>query len=92
MPGPAVSDRHFEILDLPNDVRELIASSEITGQRSIFERQGRPAAILLSHDEYLALRETLEISNDAGLRARLAAAEAEAARGAMLLPEDLCVE
>ncbi|HYM62358.1 MAG TPA: hypothetical protein VEZ11_15855 [Thermoanaerobaculia bacterium] len=85
-------DRHFEILELPDDVRNLIAGCEITGQRSIFEREGRAAAILLSFDEYLALRETLEISNDAALRARLATAEAEVARGAMLLPEDLRVE
>ena len=83
------ADRHYEMLDLSDAVRELVADCELTGARTIFQRNGRAVAMLVSHDEYLALRETIEIANDAELRARLEAAEAEVARGAMLLPEDL---
>ena len=46
-------------------------------------------AILISHDEYLALRETIEISGDADVRTLIDQAEEEVKRGAMLLPEDL---
>jgi hypothetical protein len=46
-------------------------------------------AILVSHDEYLALRETIAIANDPDLRRRIEIAEEEARRGALLLPEEL---
>lgn len=85
-------DRRLEILDQPEDVRELVGQCELTGKRTLFERNGRIAAVLISHDEYLALKETIAISNDAALRARLETAEGEVARGAMLLVEDLLVE
>jgi PHD/YefM family antitoxin component YafN of YafNO toxin-antitoxin module len=55
----------------------------------VFERSGRPVAILVSHDEYLALRETIDIGKDERLRERIAAADAQAQRGAVMLPEDL---
>lgn len=75
--------------DLPTAVRELVSECELTGRRTLFQRGGRPVAILVSHDEYLALRETIDITNDAALRDRIAAADAEANRGAVMLPEDL---
>ncbi len=55
----------------------------------MFSRDGRPVAILLSHDEYLALRETIDIANNADLRKQIETAEEEVKRGAMMLPEDL---
>ena len=55
----------------------------------MFSRDGRPVAILLSHDEYLALRETIDIANNADLRRQIETAEEEVKRGAMMLPEDL---
>jgi PHD/YefM family antitoxin component YafN of YafNO toxin-antitoxin module len=85
-------DRRLAILDQPEDVRDLVAQCELTGKRTLFERNDRIVAVLVSHDEYLALKETIAIANDAPLRARLETAEAEVARGAMLLVEDLLVE
>lgn len=85
-------DRRLEILDQPEDVRDLVGQCELTGKRTLFERNGRIVAVLVSHDEYLALKETIAITNDAQLRARLETAEGEVARGAMLLVEDLLVE
>ena len=82
-------DRRVEILDLAGEARELVRDCEITGQRTLFTRDGRSVAILVSHDEYLALRETIEIASDTALRAQIDAAEDEVKRGAMLLVEDL---
>jgi len=82
-------ERRVEILDLAGEARELVRDCEITGKRTVFTRNGREVAILISHDEYLALRETIEIAGDAALREQIAAGEKEVSRGAMLLVEDL---
>ena len=85
-------EKRLELLDLPPDVRQLVAECEVSGKRTVFARDGRPVAILISHDEYLALRETIEVSNNADLRQQIQVAEDEVKRGAMMLPEDLFVE
>ena len=82
-------EKRLELLDLPPDVRQLVAECEVSGKRTVFARDGRPVAILISHDEYLALRETIEVSNNADLRRQIETAEDEVKRGAMVLPEDL---
>lgn len=82
-------EKKLEILDLSSAVSELVSECELTGRRTLFARGGRPVAILVSYDEYLALRETIEIANDEPLRRRIAAAEEGAQRGGLLLPEDL---
>jgi PHD/YefM family antitoxin component YafN of YafNO toxin-antitoxin module len=82
-------DKRFDILDAPEDVRALVGECELTGNRTTFLRNERPIAILISHDEYLALRETIDIADDAPLRAALDEAEAEVERGAMVAVEDL---
>jgi PHD/YefM family antitoxin component YafN of YafNO toxin-antitoxin module len=82
-------DRRLEILDLPDDARELVRDCEITGRRTLFTRNGREVAILVSHDEYLALRETIEIAGDGALRGMVERGEEEVARGQLLLLEDL---
>jgi mRNA-degrading endonuclease RelE of RelBE toxin-antitoxin system/PHD/YefM family antitoxin component YafN of YafNO toxin-antitoxin module len=82
-------EKRLEILDLPENVRALVGECELTGRRTLFTRGGRPVATLVSHDEYLALRETVDIANDAPLRAQIDAGDDETRRGAMLLTEDL---
>ena len=82
-------ERRVEILDLADEARELVRDCEITGKRTVFTRNGREVAILISHDEYLALRETIDIAGDGGVREQIARAEEEVGRGAMLLMEDL---
>lgn len=79
----------MQILDAPPEVRELVSECELTGRRTLFEREGRAAAILISFDEYLAMRETIEIASDSDLRSMLDATEEEIRRNALLLPEDL---
>ena len=62
----------LDILEQPDDVRALIGECELSGKRTVFEREGRPVATLISYDEYMALRETIDISNDPDLREALA--------------------
>ena len=83
------SEKHLAVLDLLPELRALVGESEVTGGRTIFTRDERPVAILIAYDEYLALRETIDVAKDDTLRAMLAAAEDEIRRNAMILPEDL---
>jgi len=82
-------DRKLAILDLPEETRRLVGECELTGNRTIFERNDRPVAMLVSYDEYLALRETIDVANDAAIRAELEASDQAIARNALLLPEEL---
>lgn len=67
--------KRIDVLDLPEESRDLIRECEARGERTLFERGGRPVAVLLSHDEYMAMRETLDIANDPLLFARIAEAD-----------------
>ena len=69
--------KRLDILDLPESARDLIRECEAQGQQTWFERNGKPVAVLVSYDEYLALRETIEIANDALLFARISEADEE---------------
>lgn len=69
--------KRLDVLDLPDDARDLIRECEAKGARTVFERNGRPVAVLVSHDEYMALRETIDIANDALLFAKIAEADEE---------------
>ena len=77
------TEKSLEILETPPEVRELVRECELTGRRTLFQRDGRAVAILVSYDEYLALRETIEIGNDADLRTRIDAALPPSAAGAL---------
>ena len=82
-------EKTLEILDLPEDVRRLAGECEVSGKRTLFARNGRPVALLMSYDEYLALRETLEISANPDLRTAIDEGEMEVKRNALLAVEDL---
>lgn len=69
--------KRLDVLDLPEESRDLIRECEATGARTVFERNRRPVAVLVSHDEYMALRETIEIANDSLLFAKIAEADEE---------------
>ena len=70
----------IDVLDLSDDARELIRESEVRGTRTLLQRNGRPVAMLVSYDEYLALRETVDIANDPDLAAAINAASEEEPR------------
>jgi PHD/YefM family antitoxin component YafN of YafNO toxin-antitoxin module len=79
----------IDLLDLPEAMRDLVRACAAQGARTIFERETRPVAILISYDEYLALRETIDIANDSLLYARLEQAEEEGRTGRVLAVEGL---
>lgn len=81
--------KRVDLYDLSGEARELVRECELRGERTLFEREGRPVAILVSWDEYLALRETLAIVNDPLFYAKLEGAEEEVRKGKMLMVEDL---
>jgi PHD/YefM family antitoxin component YafN of YafNO toxin-antitoxin module len=81
--------KRVDILDLPEDFRTIVHECELTGRQTVFERNERPVAILTSYDEYLALRETIAIANDARLRAMMKLADDQAQRGEIDLFENL---
>jgi len=81
--------KRIDLLDLPEDSRDLVRECEAQGARTIFERNGRPVAVLVSYDEYMALKETIEIANDPMLYAKIEMAEEEGRTGRLLLLEDL---
>jgi hypothetical protein len=83
----------IDVLDLdglgPDGARALVSECEITGTQTLFTRNDRGVAILVSYDEYLALRETIDIVNDSLLYACIETAEEEGRTGKVLLVEDL---
>jgi len=85
-------EKRLELLELSPDVRQLVAECEVSGKRTRFERDGKAVAILVSYDEYLALRETIDITNNTDLLKQIHDGEAELNRNALMLPEDLFVE
>jgi hypothetical protein len=85
-------EKHLEILDLSGEAKQIVAECELTGKRTIFSRGERAVAILISYDEYLALRETVTLSNDTMIRARVDTADEDVRRNRLLLAEDLLVE
>ena len=85
-------EKRLELLELSPDVRQLVAECEVSGKRTRFDRDGKPVAILVSFDEYLALRETIDIANDVDLRKQIDAGEEDLRQNKLLLPEDLFEE
>lgn len=53
-----------EILDLGDETGDIVALCEVTGQRTLFVRGETNVAILVSFDEYAALRETLDLLDE----------------------------
>jgi prevent-host-death family protein len=87
-----VQDNDVDIHDLGEEARELAASCEVSGRRTVISRNGRRIAVLTSWDEYFALRETIALLERDDVRAELELAEDQARRGELLLPEDWFVE
>jgi hypothetical protein len=81
--------KRIELLDLTDEARDLIRECEVQGTRTQFERGGRPVAMLVSYDEYVALRETIALSNEPLLWARIEAAEEEARLGKLIEAQDV---
>jgi prevent-host-death family protein len=68
---------------------ELVAAVAATQDHVEITRNGEPAAVLVSHAELTALRETIAILSDAHAVADIAAAQADIAAGNTVPAEDL---
>lgn len=70
---------------------ELVASVAATQEHIEITRNGEPAAVLISHDELDALRETVAVLSDPQMVADIAEAMADIRVGRTVDPEDLRV-
>ena len=64
-----------------NRLSEIVEDVTSTGSEFVISRHGRPAAVILSYEEYESLLETLNILSDADTMSALAEAEADLAAG-----------
>jgi PHD/YefM family antitoxin component YafN of YafNO toxin-antitoxin module len=81
-------DNYVDLLGANDEVRSAVRVTEVTGVRTVFTKEERRVAILLSWDEYLALAETVRLGGDARRIERIRAADAELARSGGLPLED----
>jgi PHD/YefM family antitoxin component YafN of YafNO toxin-antitoxin module len=84
-----MNEERIEIPNADPSLRESVAACEVAGRRTVFTRDARPVAVLVSWDEYLSLRETVEIASSPEEIAAIGRAEDEVKRGAVLLAGDL---
>ena len=64
-----------------SNLSEIVDGIDQTGTQCVITRRGRPVAVILSHDEYESLVETLNILADEETMAAIAQGEAELAAG-----------
>lgn len=76
------------VTDAKARLSELVALVERTQEHIDITRNGEPAAVLVSHAELEALRETIAILSDATLVAEVRQAEADIAAGDTVNAED----
>ena len=67
---------------------ELLRNAEQRGEEVIITRRGEPTAVILPHDEYERLLETLEILSDRELLKKIRRGLAEASAGATVSVEE----
>jgi prevent-host-death family protein len=77
-----LSDARARLLQLVRDAEEL-------GKRFVITRSGRPAAVLISAEEFGGLLETLEILADPKLAAAVARGLGDVERGRLLSCADV---
>jgi antitoxin YefM len=77
------------VTDAKARLSELVAMVEQTQEHVDITRNGEPAAVLVSHAELEALRETIAILSDATLVADIRQAEADIAAGNTVNAEEL---
>lgn len=67
----------LSFIDVRGDLREAIDKVMRTGGEVIITSHGKPIAVLLTHDEYESLVETVDILSDDEAMAAIAESEAE---------------
>ena len=77
------------VTDAKARLSELVAMVERTQEHVDITRNGEPAAVLLSHAELEAMRETIAVLSDARLVEDIRQGEADIAAGHTVNAEDL---
>lgn len=68
--------------ELREKLSDVLDDVEATGAEYVITRHGRPLAVVLSHDEYESMIETLNILSDADTMAAIAEGNADLSEGA----------
>jgi antitoxin YefM len=68
--------------ELREKLSDVLDDVEATGAEYVITRHGRPLAVVLSHDEYESMIETLNILSDAETMAAIAEGDADFNEGA----------
>ena len=76
-----MDDVVVSLADLSDELRDFVVACEVSGQKTILQRNDRNVALLISWDEYLSLVETVSISADPKLVEAINAADGEVERG-----------
>jgi antitoxin YefM len=76
------------LADAKNRLSELVASAQKTHERTIITKNGKPAAMLISVEDWEGMEETLEILSDPELMAEIRAAREEIDHGDIVSAEE----
>ena len=74
-------DKIVPISDLQTSAKQILELVKRTGDAVVITQRGRPAAMLVSFDEYEGLLATVAEMSEPGWRDRLAEAERDSAAG-----------
>lgn len=74
------------LTEVRDNLSEIIEAVSATGEEWVVTRHGRPVAVILSHDEYESLIETVNILSDRDVVDAVSEAEADIEAGRL---EDL---
>ena len=69
------------LTDARSRLSEIVDEVESTGAEFVITKHGRPAAVIVGHEDYESLIETLNIIADSDTMAAIAEAEADLAAG-----------
>jgi PHD/YefM family antitoxin component YafN of YafNO toxin-antitoxin module len=83
------NDNFIDLLGQPDEVRAAVRVTEVTGVRTVFTREAKNVAILLSWDEYVALAETVRLAGDPATLDRIGKADEELGRSGGIAMEDV---
>ena len=75
--------------EVRNRLSEIVDEAATTGADFIITKHGRAAAVIIGHDEYEALIETLNILSDADSMTAISEAEQQLAAGDVIPLEEL---
>ena len=79
-----MTDGMTPLTDARNRLSEFVDEVITTGSELVITKHGRPAAVVMGHDDYESLMETLNILSDPKAMAALAEAENDLAEGSLV--------